>query len=101
MLLVLESCRKSDLNLNAAKSDNIINKEEKNNKENEDNEEKEEDEDILSKFRETQKKEEIDEMDQFNFGGLKNNKLSNKMKLFRKSTLRAGMLGEDNNENFD
>ena len=97
----MKNNKKSDLNLNAAKSDNIINKEEKNNKENEDNEEKEEDEDILSKFRETQKKEEIDEMDQFNFGGLKNNKLSNKMKLFRKSTLRAGMLGEDNNENFD
>ena len=90
-----------DNNSDVPNNNDIINKEGENNKnndENKENENNEEDIDLLSKFKEIQKKEEKDKSDKSNLNDYKNNQLSNNLN-YRKSTLKAGILGEDNNEN--
>jgi len=63
--------------------------------ENEDEEEEEEDVDVLSQFKESQKK--IGKIDLDKIMGIKaeDNKINNKVKILRKSTLRGGFLGEN------
>ena len=90
-----------DNNSDVPNNNDIINKEGENNKnndENKENENNEEDIDLLSKFKEIQKKEEKDKSDKSNLNDYKNNQLSNNLN-YRKSTLKAGILGEDINEN--
>jgi hypothetical protein len=64
-------------------------------KENEEEEEDEDDVDVLSQFKESQKK--IGKIDLDKIMGIKadDNKLINKVKILRKSTLRGGFLGEN------
>ena len=77
---------------------NTINKQKKTNNEikgNEEEEEEEEEIDVLSQFKESQKK--IGKIDLDKIMGIKaeDNKLNNKAKILRKSTLRGGFLGEN------
>ena len=78
---------------------NKINKEIEENNEIKENMEEEEDIDVLSKFKESQKREENDDLEKLKLEKMKNNKLPTKLNGFRRSTLRDGILGEDTNEN--
>ena len=77
---------------------NKMNKEIEENNEIKENEE-DEDEDVLSKFKESQKQEELDNLGNLSLERMKKNKLLKKSNANRRSTLRDGILGGDNNEN--
>ena len=97
----LARARKRDFQAENPNSEDIkkINKEIEENNEIKENEDEEEDVDVLSKFKQSQKKEENEDIGKLSLEQNKKNKLPIKFKGLRRSTLRDGILGEDNNEN--
>ena len=97
----LARARKRDIPVENPNSEDIIkiNREIENNNEIKENEEEEEDVDVLSKFKQSQKKEENEDFSKMSIEQMKKNKLPIKFKGLRRSTLRDGILGGDDNEN--